>query len=364
MLGYLDSASIAPPAPEALAAMQRALGTAWGHPGALHSVGGRSLHALDVARQQVAEYLGVTAPEIVFTAGGREALSLGLELAAARSAGTIVSSTQEHPSVHVWIAQSGRAAEWLAMPAGAPSAEDVARASGAGILVLSACNHELGTTPWPALRAATTGLRVVDAVQAAPWVSLEELNDDRTFYVISGPKLGAPLGIGVLRVPPHVYYAERERGRTLESASVPWLLAIGLGAVCDARVEARDEALLAARAKASALVEKLRAVEPRLVRNGDEGALLGPIVNLSFPGRPARALVSSLSLENVCIAHTAACRSRDEDMSPVVRAAYPTEPARAPTATRWSVTEHTTDADLDYAAAAFARIVALQRVFK
>ena len=49
------------------------------------------------------------------------------------------------------------------------------------------------------LRAATTGLRVVDAVQAAPWVSLEELNDDRTFYVLSGPQLGAPLGIGVLR---------------------------------------------------------------------------------------------------------------------------------------------------------------------
>jgi len=364
MLGYFDSAAIAPPAPEALAAMQRALGTEWGHPGALHSVGGRALRALDVARQQVAEYLGVTAPEVVFTAGGREALALGLELAAARAERTLVSSTQEHPSVQAWLTKSGRATAWLTMPAGAPSAEDVARAGGAGILVLSACNHELGTTTWAALRAATTGLRVVDAVQAAPWVSLEELNDDRTFYVISGPKLGAPLGIGVLRVPPHVYYAERERGLTLESASVPWLLAIGLGAVCDARLEARDEALSAARAKAAVLLEKLRAVEPRLVRNGDESTLLGPIVNLSFPGRPARSLVSALSLENVCIAHTAACRSRDEDMSPVVRAAYPTDPTRAPTATRWSVTERTTDADLDYAAAAFARIVAVQRVFE
>jgi cysteine desulfurase len=358
---YLDSASIAPPDPVGLAAMQRALQESWGHPGALHVVGGRAHHALDVARQQVADYLGVPAHEIVFTASGREALQRGLTLAAARATGPVVSSRQEHPAMQAWLEAHGDVT-WLSLPEGAASAEDRETISTAGLLALSACNHELGTTLWPALRATSNAAwRVVDAVQAAPWLSLRELNDERTLYAISGAKLGAPLGVGVLRVPSSMYYAERNAGRSLEAPSVPWLLAIAFGAVCEARRDRREEALATARARAAVLFASMRELEPELLRNGAQEALLGTTLNVTFPGRAGTSMVSALSLEGVCIAHTASCQSRDEQVSPVVRAAYPAEPQRAANATRWSVSEHTTEEDVARAVAALARIFTAYR---
>ena len=70
-------------------------------------------------------------------------------------------------------------------------------------------------------------------------------------------------------VPSHVFYEARKAGAPLESERAPWLMAVGLGAV------------------------------------------------------------AALSLEGVCISHTAACQARRSEASPVVRAAYPEAPERA-----------------------------------
>lgn len=72
-------------------------------------------------------------------------------------------------------------------------------------------------------------MRVIEAVQLAPWASLGPLNDERTFYVVSGAKLGAPMGIGAVRVPSHPFYEARKAGAPLESEGAPWLMAVGLG---------------------------------------------------------------------------------------------------------------------------------------
>ena len=99
-------------------------------------------------------------------------------------------------------------------------------------------------------RARPDAVRVVDAVQLAPWASLAALNDERTLYVVSGAKLGAPMGIGAVRVPSQVFYEARKAGAPLESESAPWLMAVGLGAACAAREARRGEHLASARARA------------------------------------------------------------------------------------------------------------------
>ena len=100
-LAYFDYASLVPPVPEAIEAMRHAAETMWGQPGALHSIGGRALYALDTARRQVADYLGTTPQEVVFTSSGREALALGFTEALARlpAGATIASSRLEHPAL-------------------------------------------------------------------------------------------------------------------------------------------------------------------------------------------------------------------------------------------------------------------------
>lgn len=366
-LTYFDYASLVPPAVEAIDAMRVAAETAWGQPGSLHAIGGRALYAMDMARRQVADFLAATPQEIVFTGSGRDALVLGMEHALARMAkgGVIVSSRLEHPSVQRLVddaARAGHEVRWLSLPEGVPSEEDRRVLGTAALVVLSACNHELGTTLLPVIEGVPeSAVRVIDAVQAAPWMSLETLNDDRTFYSISGAKLGAPMSIGALRVPSSVYYKARESSRPLEGESPPWLMAIGLGAACEARASGRDAALASARARATELLDGLRALEPDLLVNGAADARLGCILNVSFPGRFGKSLVSALSLEGVCISHTAACQARLTDVSPVVRAAYPSAPDRAAGATRWSMSERVTSEEITRALEAMRRILSVDR---
>ncbi|WP_394839456.1 aminotransferase class V-fold PLP-dependent enzyme [Pendulispora rubella] len=365
MYVYLDHASLVPPVTEALDAMRSAAESFWGQPGSLHGIGARARYALDQARQEVAEYVGTLAHEIVFAANGRDALRRALELALERAPAnaSIVSSRLEHPSVQVLVEQatrSGRAVHWLKLPAGVPSEEDLMTLRAADLVALSICNHEMGTV-LDLASVAPHAVRVIDAVQAAPWVSLEGLNDARTFYALSGSKLGAPMSVGVLRVPSDVHYAALADGLQLEGDSPPWMTAVGLGAACAKRAPLREQALETARQLANRLLQGLRAIEPTLLLNGDEGARLGPIVNVSFPGRFGKSLVSALSLEKICISHTAACQARHSEMSPVVRAAYPDTLARAEGATRWSVSERVTEDEIDHALETTRKILARMR---
>jgi cysteine desulfurase len=360
---YLDYASLAPPVPEALDAIRAAAEQSWGQPGSLHAIGGRALYALDTARRRVADYLGTTWQEVVFTASGREALAVAMAqaLASVAKGAVLVASRQDHPAMLGLVeaaAVDGYDVRWLAMPGGVPSADDWREIEGASVVALSACNHELGTSLLDVLaKVPVSAVRVVDAVQVAPWLSLSSLNDDRTFYAISGAKLGAPLGVGAARVPSKTFYAARQSGTALETESPPWLMAIALGAACDVRASQREEHLALARRRADELLAGLRDVAPGLVVNGSLEARLGPILNVSFPDQYGKSLAAALSLQGVCISHTAACQARRSEVSPVVRAAYPDEPARAAGATRWSVSERVTSEDISFAVEAVKRLL-------
>ena len=360
---YFDYASLTPPVSEALDAMRAAAENSWGQPGSLHTVGGRALLALDTARRQVASYLGTTWQEVVFTSSGREALGLAMAnaLASVPKGSKVVANRQDHPALTKLVESAeGYDVHWLEMPAGVPSEKDLEAIESASLIALSACNHELGTSILDAL-ARASGIRVIDAVQLAPWVSLESLNDDRTFYVISGAKLGAPMGVGAVRVPSKTFYAARQSGRALESGSPPWLLAIGLGAACEVRAGRREASLKIASDRADELLSSLRVVSPNLVVNGTPESRLGPVLNLSFPDQYGKSLVAALSLEGICISHTAACQARRSEISPVVRAAYPNDPARAAGATRWSVSERTKPEDIALAADVMERLLSLRK---
>ncbi|WXA98026.1 aminotransferase class V-fold PLP-dependent enzyme [Pendulispora brunnea] len=330
--------------------MRMAAESSWGQPLSLHAAGARARYALDHARQEVSTYVGAMPHEIAFVGSGREALARAFDLAIGQigDGGTIVSSHLEHPSVLAMVEEASRAGHpvhWLALPGGVPNGDDVLALEKASLVALSMCNHELGTF-LDVAALAPNAVRLVDAVQSAPWISLDSLNDDKTFYALSGSKLGAPMSVGVLRVPTKIYYAERERGSSIEGDSPPWLTAVGLGAVCAVRGPRRADALRRAREACDRLRAGLLEVDANLLVNGDEKARLGTILNVSFPGVFGKSLVSALSLEGICISHTAACQSRRSDVSPVVRVAYPDVPERAQGATRWSVSEDVTEDDI------------------
>lgn len=75
---YLDYSATTPPRPEAIAAMQAALGDQWGNPSSLHVWGQRAATVMEQARMQVAGLLNAPPEAIVFTAGGTEADNLAI----------------------------------------------------------------------------------------------------------------------------------------------------------------------------------------------------------------------------------------------------------------------------------------------
>ena len=98
---YLDHASTSPLRPAAREALTTALELC-ADPGRIHEEGLTARHAVEVARQQVADLLGCRASEVIFTGGGTEADNAALRGAASalrQSGNHIVTSSIEHPAV-------------------------------------------------------------------------------------------------------------------------------------------------------------------------------------------------------------------------------------------------------------------------
>ncbi|MCC6273440.1 MAG: aminotransferase class V-fold PLP-dependent enzyme [Deltaproteobacteria bacterium] len=69
---YLDFNASSPVAPEVVAAMEPYLHGNFGNPSSLHWAGLPAKEALNKARGQVADLLGCSSEEIIFTSGGTE----------------------------------------------------------------------------------------------------------------------------------------------------------------------------------------------------------------------------------------------------------------------------------------------------
>lgn len=102
MMAYLDNSATTKPCSEAVDAVNRMLTQCWGNPSSLHRLGIDAAREVILARASVAESLGVSPEEIIFTSGGTEANNMALfgAVKARRRAGNrIVTTAIEHESV-------------------------------------------------------------------------------------------------------------------------------------------------------------------------------------------------------------------------------------------------------------------------
>src|SRR5688572_22055631 len=101
---YLDHAATTPLRREALDAMLPLLTEDYGNPSSVHGPGRRARAALAEARERTAAALNAEAREIIFTAGGTEAINLGLKGIAwagkARGNRLITSAVEHHAVLH------------------------------------------------------------------------------------------------------------------------------------------------------------------------------------------------------------------------------------------------------------------------
>src|SRR3989304_146443 len=98
---YLDHNASTPVHPEVLAEMLPYFSEVYGNPSSIHAFGRAAREGVDLARERVAQFLGVAPTEVVFTSGGTESDNFGIKgLAFARGRGHLITSKRagEHTS--------------------------------------------------------------------------------------------------------------------------------------------------------------------------------------------------------------------------------------------------------------------------
>ncbi|MFE4197679.1 cysteine desulfurase family protein [Paenarthrobacter sp. NPDC056912] len=369
---FLDAAATTPVRREVLEAMWPYLSGDFGNPSSHHSLGETAATALAESRSAVAKVLNCRAGEVTFTSGGTEADNLAVKgIALARQAADsslnrVVISAIEHPAVE----ESARYLERVhgftvdVLPVdseGLVSVEglrSLLRPETALVSIMYA-NNEVGTVqPVAALAAVAREYGVpfhTDAVQAAGWLPLDVKALGADALSISGHKLGAPKGSGVLftkgRLPlePLVHGGGQERGRRSGTENVAGAVALSTAL----RLSSTEQPQQAARVSElrETFIARILANVPDAMLTGHRSQRLPSVASFCFPGTSGESVLLELERHGVVCSSGSACAAGSDAPSAVL-VALGIAPETAQTAVRFSFTSAVTGDELEQAAAA------------
>ncbi|HEY5979687.1 MAG TPA: cysteine desulfurase family protein [Microlunatus sp.] len=359
---YLDAAATTPVRREVLEAMWPYLTTTYGNPSSHHEVGEAAARGLEAARRAIADILGARAAEITFTSGGTEGANTaikGIALAQPRGRHVIVSAV-EHPAVLEsarWLGRLGYDVTELGVDgAGRVAPDDLAAAlrPDTTLVSLQYANNEVGTIqPIAELSAIARAHDVpfhTDAVQAAGWLDLDVARLGVQALSLSGHKVGAPKGIGVLyagrRTPiePLIHGGGQQRG--LRSGTEDVAGAVGMATALRLALTADAEPV---RSRRDAFIARVEQALPGVRLTGHRHERLPGHASFVLPGLSGESVLLDLERHGVICSSGSACAAGSDEASHVLTAmGIPAETAQ--TALRFTFEAEISDAELEQAA--------------
>lgn len=345
-----------------------------------HVFGWRAAEAVEAARQQIATLLSVDPHAIVFTSGATEANNLALKgvLRASPPGSHVVTTAIEHRAVLDPLKRMKRQGFGLTIiPVDREARVDPEQISAAlkpeTVLVsVMWANNEVGTIQPIAeigdLCRRRGILLHVDAAQAVGKIPVDLSKIPVDLLSVSGHKLYAPQGVGVLVVRPGepririepLFDGGGHEGR-LRSGTLPVPLIVGLGAACEvAQAEMETEfarlADLSERLR-EGLSQRLAGLTfngPRFERNSLLPNRLPGNVHVSFADVDGVALLANL--KEIAVSSGSACTSADPEPSHVLRAMGVPE-ALSVASLRFGLGRETTADEIEFAALHVADVV-------
>lgn len=358
---YVDHAASTPMLDSAAEAWLRASAKV-GNPSALHGSGRAARRIVEESRESIADDLGVRPSEVIFTAGGTEADNLaikGLAWAAPERPRILCSAIEHHAVLDpvLWLAEQGRPVDWIPVDSiGRVSVDDIRErlSDDVALCTVMWANNEVGTIqPVAEIAAACADAGVpfhTDAVQALGHVPVNAGLRGITSLALSGHKIGAPVGVGVLvldrdaRVVPVLHGGGQERdvrSGTVDAASAAAMAVAVRHAVKEQQAHA-DRVRLLRDALAVGIVDRV----PQAVLNGSPEESLPGHVHASFPGCEGDALLMLLDAAGVECSTGSACTSGVPEPSHVLLA-MGVDPALARGSLRFSLGRTSTEDDVD-----------------
>ena len=333
---YLDNNATTQVAAEVLEAMLPYFRDLYGNPSSMHSFGGQVAQEIHEARKQVASLIGAIPEEIIFTSCGTESDNAAIRsaLAVHPDRRHLVTSRVEHPAIKALCTHLARQGYRVTeLPVDKDGLLDIDQyekslSPDTAVVSLMWANNETGVL-FPVEKAAELAhergiLFHTDAVQAVGKIPLQMKTNVIDMLSLSGHKLHAPKGIGVLYVRKGTKYApfligghqeKQRRGGTENTPSI-----IGLGKACELAARHMATENITVKKLRDKLEKQILARIPSSRVNGDCLNRLPNTTNISFEFVEGEGILLLMDEYGICASSGSACTSGSLQPSHVLRA--------------------------------------------
>jgi cysteine desulfurase len=374
---YVDHAATTPIHPQVVEAMLPYLETHFGNPSSIHAFGRNARSALDAARRTIAKQLGIDPAQMVFTSGGTEADNMaliGVAMANEEKGKHIITSQVEHHAVlHTcsYLEDLGFEITYLPVDSfGQVKLEHIREAVREDTILVSIMygNNEVGTIQpieeiGQFLRSEDIYFHT-DAIQATGIESLtiNELPVD--LLSVSSHKVNGPKGIGLLYVAPNVklkplmFGGAQERNRRAGTENMAAI--IGFAKALELAYEQLNDRRKAYFSYRKKMLDILEQENIEFEINGHPEYFMPHIINLSFCGVKADALLMNLDLAGIAASSGSACSAGSLQPSHVIQAMHKDD-ERVNSAIRFSFGLGNTEEQIEQVARKTAEVIQRMR---
>ncbi len=373
---YLDNNATTRVAPEVVEATLPYLQEFYGNPSSMHTFGGQVGAKIREARQQVASLLGADPEEIIFTSCGTESDNTAILSALRTQPGKkrVITSRVEHPAVKALCERLGKEGisviEISVDKEGNLDLDEYRKnlTPDTAIVSLMWANNETGVI-FPIEEAASLakerGIYVhTDAVQAVGKIPINMKENAIDMLSLSGHKLHAPKGIGVLYVrkgtpfSPFLIGGHQEKGRRGGTENTPYIVALGKATeLAASNLQTENTRVRNLRDKLeNALIQSV----PNSRINGNRTNRLPNTTNISFEFIEGEGILLLMDEFGICASSGSACTSGSLQPSHVLRAmGVPFTMAHG--SVRFSLSVYNTEEEIDFVIEKLPPIIARLR---
>lgn len=335
MPAYFDHNATTPLSPAARAAWLRASDQHWHNASSLYREAGLTSQALESAREQFADLLGVEPERVVFTSGATESnntLFAGLSKCLPAD-GVVAISAIEHPSVReaarAWLGR-GRVIEIPVDDQGVVQPQvlqGILRQHSPALVSLMAANNESGVLQhWPELLKLCRESGARFHSDAAQWIGKQPADQLGTCDYLTGSahKFGGPKGSGFLILAdaeesfPLLHGGPQENSRRAGTENYPAIAA--MVAALEAATDNMGAAQSAQSQHRNSFETQMKAAFPGLRVISENAPRLSNTSLLVMPRHDNLKWLTRLTRRGFAISTGSACSSGKEGSSVVVQA--------------------------------------------
>lgn len=334
---YLDNAATTKVRPEVVEEMNKAFTEFWGNPSSIYEEGEAAKALMNDARERIATCLNADSSEIFFTSCGSESNNWAIKGAALKYGDKkkkiIISAIEHHAILHTCDALKKQGFEIVKLPVdeyGVVSIDELKKNIDDNTLIVSImyANNEIGTIqPVKEIASICKEHKVLfhtDAVQACGSIKVDVKDIGCDMLSLSGHKLNAPKGVGLLYIRKGVVInnlvdgGQQERGKRAGTENLPYIL--GLAKALELACQEMDETSKRIQDIRDTLIAEIEKEIPYCRLNGHRTQRLPGNVNFSFNFIEGESMLLFLNINGFACSSGSACTSGSLDPSHVLLA--------------------------------------------